>query len=269
MNNHASSIEAALRLVPSARGYAGHVPETWSQGRATYGGLVGGLLARAAADQVPAERTLRSALIDFIAPVAAGPVELEARVLRSGRTLTHVEARLFQDDELAALFAGAYGSPRSTSLRVPGAPAASPPRWDELPRLPYIEGAMPRFTQHFEYRVTPGQQLFSGAARGQISGYVRHIEGGPVDAAGMLGLIDAWPPAFMPALLRPAVASTVTWMVDFTTELPAHGAETSSFHRYEAELLAGDAGYASCDARLWSDTGELVAISRQLVAEFS
>jgi acyl-CoA thioesterase len=269
MSSRTSSIETALSLVQSARGHGAEVGASWSQGRATYGGLVGGLLARAAGMEVPAERALRSALIDFIAPVAPGHVELETRVLRSGRTLTHVEARLLQADEVAAVFTGVYGSPRSTSLRVLGAPPAAAPRWDELPRLPYIEGAMPRFTQHFEYRVTPGQQLFSGAARGQISGYVRHVEGGPIDAAGMLGLLDAWPPAFMPTLQRPAVASTVTWMVDFTEELPALGAESGAYYRYEAELLAGGAGYASCDARLWSDTGQLVAISRQLVAEFS
>ncbi|HEX6242343.1 MAG TPA: thioesterase family protein [Polyangiales bacterium] len=269
MDSRTSSIETALTLVASARGHSAEVPASWSQGRATYGGLVGGLLARAAGVEVPAERALRSALIDFIAPVAAGPVHLEARVLRAGRTLTHVEARLVQDEEVAAVFTGAYGSPRSTSLRVQGAPPAAAPHWNDLPRLPYIEGAMPRFTQHFEYRVTPGQQLFSGAARGHISGYVRHVEGGPRDAAGILGLMDAWPPAFMPTLQRPAVASTVTWMVDFTEELPARGAETGAYYRYEAELLAGGAGYASCDARMWSDSGQLVAISRQLVAEFS
>lgn len=269
MSSRTSSIETALSLAPSPRGYIADVPESWSQGRATYGGLVGGLLARAAGAQVPPERALRSVLIDFIAPVAPGHAELEARVLRSGRTLTHVEARLIQGDEVAAVLTGAYGSPRSTSLNVPGAPAPAAPSSGELPRLPYIEGAMPRFTQHFDYRVTPGQQLFSGAARGQISGYVRHIEGGPVDAAGMLGLMDAWPPAFMPTLHRPAVASTVTWMVDFTQELPLLGTESHAYFRYEAELLAGAAGYASCDAQLWSESGQLVAISRQLVAEFS
>src|SRR5688572_33209142 len=129
MSSRTSSIETALSLVPSARGHSARVPDSWSQGRATYGGLVGGLLARAAGAELPADRPLRSALVDFIAPVAPGQVELETRVLRSGRTLTHVEARLIQADEVAAVFTGVYGGSRSTSLRFAGAaPPAAPPR---------------------------------------------------------------------------------------------------------------------------------------------
>jgi acyl-CoA thioesterase len=264
-----SSFEAALALTPCAGGHSAHIPDTWSQGRATYGGLVGGLLARAGATQVPPERSLRSALIDFVGPAAPGAATLSARVLRSGRTLTHVEVHLVQANEIVATLTGAYGGARNTSLSVPGAGAPAVPSAEQLPRLPYIENAMPRFTQHFEYRVLPGRQLFSAAARAEMGGYVRHPQGGPVDAAGLLGLIDSWPPPFMPTLRRPAVSSTVTWMVDFFAELPPQGVESAAYYRYEAELVAAHAGYASCDARLWDEQGRLLAASRQLNAEFS
>jgi acyl-CoA thioesterase len=41
------------------------------------------------------------------------------------------------------------------------------------------------------------------------------------------------------------------------------------FYRYEAETLAAGDGYGSIEGRIWSPTGELIAASRQLVAEFS
>lgn len=260
---------AALQLRESETGTTAEVPESWSQGRATYGGLVGALLARAVAAQIPLDRQLRSALIDFIAPVAPGEVTLVANVLRAGRTLTHAEARLMQGDDVMAVFTGVYATRRRTSLQLvaPSAPALAP--WHELPRLPYIENVMPRFAQHFEFRVPSGRQLFSGQARPQVGGYVRHAGGGPIDAPGLLGLIDAWPPAFMPALTRPSVASSVTWMVDIVADVAPAGTQSDAFYRYEAEPVAGDGGYASCDARLWDQAGQLIAVSRQLVAEFS
>jgi acyl-CoA thioesterase len=196
-------------------------------------------------------------------------VSLEPKLLRAGRTLTHAECRLLQNGEPMAVFTGVYASARSTSLQLisPSAPETKP--WNELPRLPYIEHVMPRFTQHFEYHVPPGRTLFSGQKKPQVGGYVRHLGGGPIDTAGLLALIDAWPPAFMPALARPAVASSVTWMVDIVAEIARRGTQTDAFYRYEAEPVAGHAGYASCDARLWNEAGQLVAVSRQLVAEFS
>jgi acyl-CoA thioesterase len=190
-------------------------------------------------------------------------------LLREGRTLTHAEARLVQAGAVAALCVGVYATPRSTSLQLPGVSPPPTPAPSELACVPYVEDMTPRFAQHFEFRVPPGRALFSSSPDPRVGGYVRHAQGGPIDAAGLLGLIDAWPPAFMPSLARPAVCSSVTWMVDIMAELPARGSQSDAYFRYEAETVAARSGCASCEARLWSDSGSLIAASRQLVAEFS
>ena len=267
----AVTFESALALSePDADGscHALIGPE-WSQGRAAYGGLVAGLMSRALERMLPRERTMRSALIDFVGPVAAGPARIETRVLRVGRALSHAEARVTQHGQVCAILIAAYGESRTTSLHFEGASAPAGPTVDALSTLPYVEGVMPRFTKQFEFRIANGNGLYVGSKRANISGYVRYPGGGPIDAAGVLGRLDSWPPAILPLLTKFAPASTVTWMVDVVGELPARGASSDAFYRYEAEGVAAANGYGSCEARLWAPDGKLVAASRQLVVEFS
>jgi acyl-CoA thioesterase len=263
------SLARALALEGAGGTYVGEVRAEWTQGRAAFGGIVAGQLVRALELHVPSERSLRSALFDFVAPTAVGKVTIEASVLREGRALTHAQARLVQNGSVCALLTAAYGAPRPSPVQVAGssAPVIAPP--EQLARLPYIEGVLPRCTQHFDYRWGSGRIPFSGSDKGQIGGYVRHPSGGPVDAAGVLALIDGWPPALLALLKRPAPTSTVTWMVDILAPLPASGSESDAFYRYEADTVAAAEGYGSCDARLWDPSGQLIAASRQFVVEFS
>jgi acyl-CoA thioesterase len=264
-----ASLAQALALQGADGRYVGHVNEQWTQGRAAYGGLLAGQMVRALEQHISPERALRSVVFDFIAPAAVGQVIIEARVLREGRALTHAEARVVQGDALCALLIATYGSPRETALRVAGAAAPPAELPERLARLPYVEGIFPRCTQHFDYRWSSGGTPYSGGDRGSIGGYVRHPNGGPIDAAGVLALIDAWPPALLAMLKRPAPASTVTWMVDMLGPLPASGSESDAFYRYEADTVAAEHGYGSCEARLWAPEGGLIAASRQFVVEFS
>ena len=59
-----------------------HVPETWMQGRTTYGGLTAALCLQAAMP-TSGGRQIRSAQVAFVGPVS-GDVECTATLLREG-----------------------------------------------------------------------------------------------------------------------------------------------------------------------------------------
>jgi acyl-CoA thioesterase len=270
MDENEVTFESALTLGPAQGGSCRvQIGAEWSQGRATYGGLVAALLSRALERELPAERGLRSCLIDFIGPIAPGEATIQANLLRTGRALSHGEARIVQGGAVCAIMVAAYGERRATSLKIEAAPAPTLAAPEQLFRMPYLEGMMPRYQKQFEFRVAHGHVPYAGALRANIAGYVRHLAGGPIDAAGVLGLLDAWPPALLPKLTKFAPVSTVTWMVDVVTELPARGTQSDAFYRYEADAVAAEGGYASCEARLWGPDDRLVAASRQMVVEFS
>jgi acyl-CoA thioesterase len=209
-----------------------------------------------------------SFLMDCLSPTLPGELDVQVDVLRVGRTLLHARATLSQAGQTRALLLGTFGDARETKLKLDGASAPKsdlPP--EQLVRLPYIEGAMPAYTQHFDYRWTSQYGLFSGAPEGKLSGYVRALDGDRVDCAVIAALIDSFPPPVLTQLRAPAPASTVTWMVRFTHLRPA--VASNEFCRYESITSSANAGYAGIDTKLWDHDGRLLADSHQVVAEFS
>ncbi len=244
----------------------GRVTPEWAQGRTAFGGILAGMACRALRPRVRAERRLRSVLVDFVSPAEVGPVRVDVRVLREGRALTHAEARLLQGDEVRAVAVLAYAEDRTTAIRWPAAPPPAAPGPAELAPFPYIEGVTPRFTRSFEYRWVGEAWPFAGGTEAEVGGWVRLREPVTPDDAVVLALLDAWPAPVLPLLREPAPASTVTWMVDLvgTFDAPAE-----AWWRFAADTVAAGDGLASVEGRLWSADGRLVAVSRQLVAEFS
>lgn len=257
-------------LAAGEGGFTAAVPEAWAQGRSAFGGLVAGLGLRALEALVESDRPLRSLLVSFAGPVAPGLVSVQTQALRAGRALTHAEARVLQDGRVCAVMLGAFGAGRTTAMPpVQAPPPPLAPQPEALPAFPYLEGITPAFTRFLDYRWTSDSLPFGGSDRAHAGGWVRLSDTVPVDAAGVLALLDAWPAPVLALLRRPAAASTVTWMVDLVRPLPPEGVDPRRWWRFEGTAVAGADGYADVEGRLWGPDGGLVASSRQLVVEFS
>jgi acyl-CoA thioesterase len=260
-------LSKVLKLKSDGPGFSTEIPQDWTQGRTTFGGLLAAVAIRGL--QTAAQgRPLRSFLMDYLSPTVPGALDVEVETLRVGRSLLHTRATLRQAGQTRAVLLGAFGDARETKLHQASssAPTSDLPA-EQLVRLPYIEGAMPAYTQHFDYRWTSQHGLFSGAPEGKLSGFVRSLDADRVDSAVIAALIDSFPPPVLTQLRAPAPASTVTWMVNFAHVRPA--VALSEFCRYESVTISANGGYAGVDTRLWDNDGRLLADSRQLVAEFS
>lgn len=238
---------------------------TWAQGRAAFGG-VGAALALRAAESLSEGRPLRAVQLSFNGPLAPGEASVQAKLLRTGRSATQVQAEVYSGELAAISLLATYGEPRSTAVQfaAPSAPAGPGP--DDCFEMPYMEGITPTFTQHFQYRWANQNLPFSGSKEARTDGYVRFRQPTAPDAAALLALIDAWPATVLGLMTSPAPASTMTWMVTLHG-LPS--ADPEAWYRYVATTTAAGGGYADVDARLFGPSGELLASSRQLVAEFS
>ncbi|WP_231759706.1 acyl-CoA thioesterase [Microbulbifer elongatus] len=258
-----------------------HIPTGWSQGRATFGGLMAAMLyqpVEAALEKATGEEVqqtpLRSLTFSFVAPAEAGNLDTAVRVLRAGRSAVQIEAHGSQGEQVTTAALASFGKPRESVVSVSTDQAPEFPAPDDCQALPYIEGLVPEFTQKFDYRLGAGALPFSGSGEGRIGGWIRFKSDGeaqatsPVTTSHVLALIDAWPPAALSMLKTLAPASSLTWTVEW---MPAAHGTTASPHdwwQYLAEVEQADDGYAVIAARLWDSNGQLIALSRQTATIF-
>jgi acyl-CoA thioesterase len=260
-------------LDDAARGAATIAPG-WSQGRATYGGLVAGLMvARAEALVGDGGRRLRSASVAFVGPVVAGAATLDGTVLRAGSSATQIRVALVQDGEPRAALLASFGDDRESRIAVDGTrrnPPPDVPAPESIEPVPYVPGLLPEFFAHFELRHVGAAPPFSGAAEPDFGGWMRFAQP-PVRLGDreLVTLADAWPPAISPMFDRPVALSSLAWTFE-PVAWPSPGEEDApdAHWQYDVRTLAAGDGYAHSRARIWDVQGRLRAVSGQTVAYF-
>lgn len=250
------------------------VADGWGQGRATYGGIVAGmLLARAEALCADSARTLRTASVVFAGPVAPGEATIDGTVLRAGSSATHVDVKMVQEGTVRAAMLASFGAPRETAVSFHSALRDERP---ELPEpesvyaVPFIEGVTPAFIEHVELRYASGGLPVTAAAEPDFGGWMRFRQAPQqFGMRELIALTDAWPPALLPMFEQPAPISTLTWTFQ---PIPYDASDVSddpeAHWQYDARTVAADGGYTQANARVWDRAGRLRAISTQTVAYF-
>lgn len=240
------------------------VPDGWQQGKGAFGGLVIGTLARAMERAEPdGGKRLRSISAELCGPMLVGATEVEVNVLRRGRGTTYVEARASQGGALVARASALFGAARPPSAATVVIAAPTLPGFDGLFAPDLGKPPAPSFGKHYEYRPV-GPLPFMGAAEPVTSGWLREraaIEA--VDAAAVIGLLDAWWPCALVVERTPRPMATVT----FTAELLADPAtlDPATPFAYRAHLGGVEDGYSVELRHLWQ--GErLVALNQQVFA---
>lgn len=257
----------------AAQGPRVTIPDGWGQGRATFGGLVAGVMVArtlGAFDLDPSH--LRSLTTSFVAPVDSGPALIDARLLRRGRSATAVQVELRQvdaasgEETVRAAQSAVFGAPRESQLHIHM--AAAPPLVHpvSVAGVPFLPGLTPDFFAHVELRPTAGQVPFSGAPTGDAAGFIGFRQ--PPAQMGLpafVTLADGWPPAPGQCLSAPAAMSTLTWTLEML-EWPTVAAD----HKWSYTVITDAAhdGYAHTHARIATAEGDPVAISRQTIALF-
>lgn len=236
--------------------------ENWMQGRTLYGGA-SALIAythaiRAFTDLPP----LRAAQVGFVAPVG-GRVELQAEIVRQGRSVTQLRSELYQDGALALTALFLFAEPRKPNALYPTRkPSDFPPPAEESEDVMSDKG--PSFLRNnFEIRRA---QNVSGPGEPVVRRWARlknREELDPISELILLG--DVLPPGAMRAMQRQGPISSINWSFNLLETNPQ--TEDGWWVSENASQHANN-GYSSERLRLWNSEGQQVIDGLQSVAIF-
>jgi acyl-CoA thioesterase len=244
-------------------GFRTRLDRGWWISRGPNGGYIAAILLRAAVQAVAdGERAPRSLSVHYTAPPAEGEARLQARVERSGRSLSTVSVRMTQGSRLLALALAAlskpFGGPELDETRMPEVP---PPETCE-PLVP--EPRVVPIRARYDCRNVFGSPSGPGGLAG---GWIRTAEPRVADALLVAAFTDAWYPSvysWSPERMRGRGTPTVDLTIHLRASLPAPGARADDFYLalFRTRLLRD--GFLEEEGEIWSRNGQLLAQSRQL-----
>ncbi len=249
-----------------------HVGADWGQGRTTFGGLLSALAVQAMRDICGSEWPLRALQTNFVGPVEAGEFTIEVQLLRQGKNIRQVQARVVQADadgteRTGSMIVGVFGAARTSTLPVlMPQPQPVAKNVDDAMQLPYVPGVMPALTQHLDFRHAEGGLPFTGSQHWHSRYFVRLKEPANADQELQAVLLaDAGPTPALAHLKGFAPASTVSWALELR---PVEVADPHGFWRMDQDTLATGDGYVNEKTTLWTPCGQLAALGYQVVAVY-
>lgn len=245
--------------------YRADLGEEWMLALVPQGGVVAAIAARAMLTELGTDQPLRSLHGVFVSPVPAGPLAVQVRVLRRGRSVSQAEATVTGAGQASGFSAVAvFGGDRPgfsfTELVAPDAPDPDDCPSFRDPPPPEAgfddwDGPFPFWGQVLEGRVATGHPPWDDTPRdrGETVNWFR-FDQPPVTGAGILDPLALLVLAdVMPGAVFERIGHTGRrWFapsVDLSVHLFGHASPGWILAHSKAHH-AGD-GYASAEMALW------------------
>jgi len=249
--------------------YIINVPKTWGQGRTLFGGITTALAYQAAENLIEDDRALRSLHCNFVGPLNWDePVVVTAEVLRTGRNVTQLLAKVCQNGQVGVMAQICFGMSRESKLLSKATDSHVmnvPKKGNFIPNIPKL---VPAFIQHYNLSLHKGSFGLGKSDEAALHGWSRYST--PPKTMRMtyfIALMDAWPPTMLQMLRLPAPASTMSWDIEFIN--PKLELDPAAWYASETEAQHIQDGYGHEEAKFWDQNGNLLALSRQVVTVFA
>jgi len=245
------------------------IPDDWMQGRTAYGGLIASIALASMRKHVAQERKVRSLFVSFVGPVSPEPFFVKTKLLRSGKSVSTVESKLIQNDNVCCTAVGSFGGDRDSKIEIEPIERIQMLEPSKALELPYIDGMTPAFTRHFDYRLAVGELPFSGKSSKEIAGWISFREETIcLTEEWLIALADAWPTPVLSQLTEPAAASTLAWSLGFV-HLNRNTCSQNDWWSYHCLIDSAERGYAHERSTIFDPEGNLALYSHQTTTVFA
>ncbi len=245
--------------------WRGEVESNWDIFGIANGGYLMAIAARAMSESSDG-RIPASVSAHFTKPVGAGPITIEVAPVKGGRSLSTMRSEILDGDKAILIsLIGTFASPDRVFPDVhlsDAEPPSLPPPEECVRALPGEDRPLPPpLMGQFEERIHPGDAgALEGRATGNalVRGWFRLFADEPADPFLPLLVADAFPPAIFNANLPLSWTPTV----QMTTQMRSVPEDGWLACQFRTRFISG--GLLEEDGEIWSQSGHLIAQSRQL-----
>ena len=263
MRTHSFEFDADTAVTPVGAGaYAADISPRWNVGDKPNGGYLLAIALRAVQSQLPHPDPFTTTA-HYLKAADPGPVHVEVETVRTGRSLSTAQARLYQGDAEVLRVLSTFGD--LGSLTGPTHISAGPPD------LPPVQECLMGEAKMWRSAIGPIAERFEVAAhpdtlgwtRGRPTGnatvgaWVRFADGREPDPLALALIADTLPP---PVLDLGAQGWVPT--IELTVHVRARPAP--GWLKMWASTRFVQGGYLEEDVEVWDTQDRLVAHSRQL-----
>jgi acyl-CoA thioesterase len=257
--------------------YSCELNDEWLAPTIPFGGLMSAIAVRAMQIALPEpSHVLRTATTVFASQIPAGTAEIDVEVLRAGRGMSQLMARVRSRENhgpghvTTAVFGSARPGFEYTDVIAPDAP---PPLKCPLPEDPPPQYASWRASvfDNFEMRRVSGHAPWhtdwQAGGPAESARWIRFVDtprlpSGELDPVAYMTLAD-----FMPGGVGQKLGPGYPIFWGFSCDLTVHVFETtkSDWILERVHCRKAGAGYASGEIELWDEDRRLVAYATQLM----
>lgn len=239
--------------------YEGRISARWNVGPVPNGGYVLAFVMAAIRDHVEAPDPL-SVTAHYLRPSIPGAASLAVETVKVGRTYTTVESRLSQGGKECVRVLGTYGDleagdgPLFVDAEPPG------PAFDDARPASAPSNAIIEIANRFEMRLDERSLAVRAGGRddkAELRGWIRFADGRPVDVHALGLIADSCPPPVFGVCDRGWVPT-----LELTVHFRARPRSDWLNCFFRTRFLFG--GLLEEDGEIWDETGQLVALCRQL-----
>jgi hypothetical protein len=256
-----AGVSAVTRRSPTR--FAADVDPGWTIGGKPNGGYLLAMLGRAAI-AAGGHPDVLAASAHYLRAPEPGPVEIEATVLRAGRSAGQARVRMAQDgqDCVEALLTTGRLDPADAPYWSGGVPAPGEYPFADCERVAWElpDGRHVAIMREVDVRLEPPSAGFARgepSGRGELRGWLALPGGEPFDAVSLLYAVDAFPPATFDVAMSGWVPTFE--LTAYVRAVPAPG-PVRVLQR--ARLIQGHRVDEACF--VWDGDGRLVAQATQL-----
>ena len=255
----------ALKEQPDG-GWLGRTSDAYANMVGPYGGITAAVMLNAAMSHGERAGEPLALTVNFAAPVADGAYRVHARIVRNNRSTQHWSLELVQETGVVATGTSVFALRRDTWSAAEVEMPSGLPRPEELPRAP-VQGRPPWVLRYDMRFVSGGLSAFDGRAQpdARTCLWIRDDPPRALDFISLAAICDNFYPRIFLRRHKRSLAGTVSMTTYFHADRAMLAGQADRFVLGVARALSYRKGFFDQSAEIWSDAGQLLASTHQIV----